>query len=167
MINGVPGVFTRSTNFIGASSWIASPFALQGSLVCTSLHSDDMLSVANAAQWTVAHQGINTSSSTPPPIRKLIFMRGGTEWQNTFSIDLGIGVYSGLQLSIRENATSAGDFTGTATGTIPVFQFQSGLTGVVTFSVTVNMLGRFAMVLSAKDGSANYSMFEMEWHVVE
>jgi hypothetical protein len=77
-LNGLVASFVRSTSFTGAASWTASPFTLTGSLVCTSLHGDDLLEVANAAQWTLSHQGINTAASTPIPVRRVIFMRGGS-----------------------------------------------------------------------------------------
>ncbi len=165
-MNGISGSFVRSSNFIGASSWGPTPFILRGDIICNALHSDDQLAVANAAQWTVQHQGGNfTSSSTPLPVKNMLFLRGGVEWEMNFQIDLGLLTYNNLQLSFRDNATSAGNFTGGVPGTIPVFQFQPGLFGIVNFAVTLKHYGHFYMVISAIDNSMYpvNSMFEMEW----
>ena len=84
----------------------------------------------------------------------------------TFSIALGAATYTDLQISFRDNAATPGQFTGTGTGTIPAFLFTGALTGTVAMQVTLNMLGSFVMAISARDGSGNSSMFEMEWVVV-
>lgn len=168
IMGGVQGAFYRSTNFNVAATWVASPFALTGSVTCVALHSDDQLAVADAAQWTFAHQSDNTLASTPPPVRKLMFLRGGSEWEMDIPINLGGATYSDLQISFRNNATSAGDFLSVVggAGTIPVVIFSGALTGTVTLKVTLSQVGRYIMVISARDGAGNSSMFEMEWLVV-
>lgn len=157
------GTFARSSSFL-ASTWGASPLALSGTVVCTSLHTDNLLSVAEAAQWTFAHQGLNTSASNPPALQKVVFLRGGSSYEMSFSIDFGASNHNGVQLSFRDNAATPGDFTGT--GTIPVITFPAVYTGVKTFKVTLKMLGTFVMALRTTSGGTNY-LFEMEWNVVE
>jgi hypothetical protein len=85
---------------------------------------------------------------------------------NTFSINLGASTYNNLQLGPRDNAMSAGDFVGSSSGAFPVLQFAAGMTGVVTFAVSLREYGRFAMVISADDGIGGHSMFEMDWVVI-
>src|SRR6266540_1462304 len=113
-MGSVQGAFYRSLNFIGGATWVTSPFALTGSVTCVALHSDDQLAVADSAQWTFAHQSDNTLASTPPPLRKLMFMRGdpmSQQWEMDVPINLGGGTYSDLQMSFRNNASSAGNFS--------------------------------------------------------
>jgi hypothetical protein len=165
-LGGIQGAFTRSTNFVGATTWIATPFQFTGSVVCTTLHTDDQLAVANAAQWTLRHQSENNAATVAPPVRKLLFVRAGRQWQMTIPINLGAATYSDLQISFRNNATSGGNFTGTGTGTIPVILFSGGLTGTVNLVVTFAKQGRYMLAISARDGSSNWSMFEIECLVV-
>lgn len=160
------GTFFRSTNFGNSGTWIASPFALQGIVTCTSLHSDDQLTVADAAQWNFSHQGGNFIGTVPPPLRKLLFLRAGPEWEMAIPINLGAGTYNDLQLSFRDNAAVYGTFTGAPTGGIPVILFSAGQTGVVTLKVSLKMTGTFVMAISARDTVPNASLFEMEWNIV-
>lgn len=158
------GTFVRATNFT-ASTWVASPFALNGTVTCASLHSDDALTVADAAQWNFAHQGANVAATNALPLRKVIFLRGGTEWEMSVGIDLGGLNYTDLMLSFRDNAATPGDFTGGGQGTIPAIRFVGILTGVQTLKVSLKMLGTFTMAIKALE-TTNNSLFEMEWVVV-
>jgi hypothetical protein len=127
------------------------------------LHTDDALAVAEAAQWTFSHLGMSPGASTAPPLRKVLFLRGGTSYELSFSIDFGAGNHDSVMLSFRDNAGTPGDFTGS--GTIPVISFPAIVTGVKTFKVTLKMLGTFVMALRTTSGGTNY-LFEMEWKVV-
>lgn len=161
-LDSTQGTFARSSGFL-AATWGVSPLALSGSVVCTTLHTDDALAVAEAAQWNFSHQGLNTAATNPPSLQKVIFLRGGTSYELSFSIDFGAGNHNAVMLSFRDNATTPGDFTGT--GTIPVITFPAVYTGVKTFKVTLKMLGTFVMALRTTSGGTNY-LFEMEWNVV-
>ena len=163
---GVQGVFSRSTNFVGALTWAASPFTVNANPTCLSLHNDDILTVNNAAQWNFDHQTANTTATNPPPLRKVLFLRGGTEWEMQIGLSLGAQTYSDLQLSFRDNAATPGNFSSGGTGTIPVILFPSALTGSTTLKVSLKMFGTFIMAISARDGLGTSSMFEMEWIVV-
>ncbi len=165
-LGGLQGTFTRSTNFIGALTWNASPFSIANNPNCTTLHTDDQLAVAQAFQWNFSHQTANLLTTNPIPLRKMIFLRGGTDSVMTFNIALGAATYNDLQISFRDNAATPGMFTGTGNGTIPAFLFTGPLTGTVAMQVTLNMLGTFVMAISARDTLGNSSMFEMEWVVV-
>jgi hypothetical protein len=163
------GTFFRSPNFGNAVAWVPSPFVLAGTVTCTSLHSDDLLTVADAAQWNFSHQGGNyLPAAVPPPVKKILFLRGGTEWEMSFDINLGGATYSDLQISFRDNAAVYGEFIGLPSGFggIPTILFGSALTGTKTLKLTLKMTGTFVMAISARDGGGNASMFEMEWNIV-
>lgn len=159
----IQGTFVRTSNFT-ASTWIATPFVLDGNISCASLHSDNALSVADAAQWNFSHQGANVAATNAPPLRKVIFLRGGTEWEMDIGIDFGVLNYTDLLLSFRDNAATPGDFTGSG-GTIPAIKFTGVTTGVHILKVTLKMLGTFTMAIKALE-TTNNSLFEMEWVVV-
>ncbi len=162
-LDGNQGSFARNNAFTSLG-WNASTLGVSGSVVCSSLHTDDALAVAEAAQWTFAHLGINSSASNPPCLKKVIFLRGGTSYELSFTIDFGVATHSGVLLSFRDNAATPGDFTGSGQGTIPVFAFPNTYTGAKTFKVTLKMLGTFVMALRSTNGGAE--LFEMEWNVV-
>jgi hypothetical protein len=161
---GIPGTFVRTQSF-GASAWIASPFAYAGVPKCESLHGDDLLAVAEAAQWTFQHQIINIAATNPPALSKVAFMRVGPDVQMVFDIDLGGSSYTDLLLSFRDNAAVPGDFVSGNTGTIPAIKFTGSLTGQKTMKVSLKKLGTYVMGLKAVTGG-NHSLFEMEWVVV-
>lgn len=167
MFGGIQGSFVRTTAY-GASSWIANTFAYDTSLlppVCDSLHTDDALAVAEAAQWTFSHQILNIAGSNPPALSKIAFLRAGTQFQMGFDINLGGSSYTDLLLSFRDNAAVPGDFVSGGVGTIPAFKFTGSLTGIKTMKVTLKTTGTFIMGLKAVTGG-NHSMMEMEWVVV-
>lgn len=165
-LGGVQGVFYRSSNFMAGSAWVTSPFSFTGNVSCESLHTDDQLAVADAAQWTFKHKGGNFVSNIAPPVRKILFLRGGRQWAMRIPINLGAATYTDLQLSFRNNATSAGDFTGASIGTTPTILFGSALTGQVDLVMTLAEFGTYSLVISARE-AANWSMFELECHIVE
>ncbi len=157
------GVFKRSSTFL-QPAWVASPWAFTAPASCVSLHLDDQLEVNNAAQWTFSHQIFNNAASLPIPLRKVLFMRGGTQWEMDISIDFGADTYSDVQLSLRDNGGTSGDFEDAATGTVPTIFFSGTFTGVQIFRVTISQFGRIAAAFVAKDNeTGQYSMFEMEW----
>ncbi|HEY6171686.1 MAG TPA: hypothetical protein VIX80_05455 [Candidatus Kapabacteria bacterium] len=162
-IGATQGGFSRSSNY-AAAGWAASPLAYSGTSVCTTLHTDDALAVAEAAQWTFSHQGLNLAGTTPPCLQKVAFLRGGTSFEMTFSIDFGVTNHTSVQLSFRDNVATPGNFAGTF-GSIPVISYSGVFTGVQTFKVTLKQLGTFIMGLRTTVGGSNY-MFEMEWNVV-
>ncbi|HYM19863.1 MAG TPA: hypothetical protein VEW28_02550 [Candidatus Kapabacteria bacterium] len=161
------GVFKRSTTFL-QTSWAANPWVFTGLASCTSLHSDDFLEINDAIQWTFSHQIVNPSSTLAIPMRKVMFMRGGTQWEMDITIDFGADTYTDIELTLRDNAATSGDALSTSLGTMPVISFAGNFTGQHSFRVTISQFGRMSMVLLAKDitSSPLYSMFEMEWVVV-
>ena len=159
------GAFLRSTTFLQAA-WSASPLAFTGTPVCTTLNTDNVGMVANAAQWTMAHQIINVSANIPPPMQKVAFVRGGTQWEMTLPIAFGGSNYDNVQIGFRDNVASAGDFLNSATGTIPVLSFTGTFTGNNSLRITFKQMGRYSLAIVAHNtGSGVWSMFEMEFIV--
>jgi hypothetical protein len=183
----VPGLFLNSNNFLipgGATTppvspplgppppapptpWVASPFAYNGLPVCNANGTDNIQMVSDATQWNFQHQTADTSAYAAIPIRKVIFLRGGTQWAMDIPLALGGANYANLQLGFRDNAATRGDFS----GTYPVIDFSNvgvPFTGNVTLRVILKTMGHVSMVLRAIDnaGPANWSMFEMEWVIV-
>jgi hypothetical protein len=97
-LDGTQGVFARSATY-GAAGWAATPLTLNGSVVCATLHTDDKLAEAEAAQWTFSHQGQNLSGGNPPCLQKVQFLRGGTSYEMSFGIDFGGSSHTNVQLS--------------------------------------------------------------------
>lgn len=162
-LGAAQGAFKRSSTFLQAG-WVASTWLFTGVASCVSLHLDDQLAVNDAAQWTFSHQIVNTAASLPIPLRKVMFMRGGTQWEMDIQIDFGPDTYSDVQLSLRDNGGTSGDFQDATAGTIPVVFFAGNFTGIQNFRVTIPQFGRISAAFVAKDNyTAQYSMFEMEW----
>lgn len=149
------------------TAWAPSPFAVNGQITCQANESDNMQMVSDARDWNMQHQTVDTSAFAALPIRKILFLRGGTQWMNSIPLSLGPGNYSNLQLSFRDNAATRGDYA----GTYPVIEFANvgtPFTGNVNLNVVLNMMGRVSMVIRAIDNSVPgvWSMFEMEWMIV-
>ncbi len=164
-IPGSAAAFTRSAAFF-SETWIDSPFAIDSMLpACQALGADSQQNIADAVQWNFGHATARIDSSTPPCLRKLLFLRAGVRWLNVIPIDLGIGgeVYNDMQLSFLENAATRGD----CQGAVPVISFSGGdLSGRIMLEVVLKQPGRCVMGLRAVDSGNNVSMFEMEWVVV-
>jgi hypothetical protein len=128
------------------------------------LGTDNLQTVADADQWNFQHLTAKIGDGTiAPPLLKVIFLRTGTQWKNTIQLSLGGVTYNDLQLSFRDNAATRGD----CRSTIPVISFTGGaLTGTINLDVVLKTTGHFMIGLRAIDGSANKSMFEMEWKIV-
>jgi hypothetical protein len=165
-LGATPGTFTRSKNFVGAATWVASPFNLTGNIICNALRTDDNQDVADAAQWTMQHQCGNFAASNPPALQRMIFLRAGTRWSMTVPINLGGATYSDLQIGFRNNGTSVGNFAAATSGSYPVIIFNGGLSATVNLVITVKTPGLYQMAISARDGSGNNSFFDMDWVVV-
>lgn len=160
-IGSTQGSFANSSNFGTSATWATNPFTIASNPTCTALGTDNVQKAADALQWTFQHQTGNVGATVPPPMRKVIFLRGGTDWQMEIPLDLGGSSYTDLQLSFRDNSGTRGD----AQGTIPVVQWTGSFTGSVTMKVTLKEEGRFVMGLRGLTGST-VNMMEMEWIVV-
>ena len=160
---GAIGAYANSATYINPpGSQVASPFAYNGTPTCAALGADNQQNVADANQWNFSHQTRNASATLALPLQRVIFLRGGTQWEMSIPINFGGATYSDLQLSFRDNAGTRGDMS----GTVPVIAFSGLFTGSQTLTVTLKQLGRVNMGLRVIDGSAQWSMFEMEWIIV-
>jgi hypothetical protein len=159
------GFFTRSTNLL-QSSWLASTLVYSGittSLV--SLDSTDATTIAYAAQWNATHQMVNTGGNIPPSLSKVVFMKAGPNWDNQIGIAFGANTYNNVQLTMRDNLATSGQFLNGSVGSIPAYSFGSGITGNQVLHVTVAQPGVYSVVLGMLF-SGNWSTFEMEWIVL-
>lgn len=162
-IGGTVGSYVNSTTFsTSTGTIITSPFTYNGTPTCSALGTDSLQRVADADQWNFSHLTRNSSATLAPPLTKVIFLRGGTDWEMSIPINFGGATYNDLQLSFRDNAGTRGDFA----GTVPAIMFQGLFTGSQTLVVTLKSFGHVSIGLRAIDGSANWNMFEMEWIIV-
>jgi len=157
------GTWTLVTNYArpaGSSVWIASPFTIAGEVTVATNGTDQVQNISDASQWNFDHTTSNVASTLAPPLRKLVFMKAGTQWSNNLPLVLGAGTYTELQLSFLDNAATRGD----AQGTIPVIRWAGSFTGVVTIDLVLKKSGRFTLGLLGVDnaGTPNYSMFEID-----
>jgi hypothetical protein len=156
-LGGVAGTFVNSTNYATAAT--ASTVVLKsGSIpMVTALETDNLLMVAEAAQWNFQHLTANQAGTLVPVLAKVIFLRFGS-YLNDIALDFGASTYPNVQLGYRDNAGTRGD----AQATFPVVQFAGSFTGTVHLQLTLNAPGRFFMGLRCDTGAAA-SMYESEW----
>ncbi len=165
ILSATSGAFTRSTNFLQAT-WGTNPFVYTGNNTkVVSLDTTDALSVQDAAQWTFAHQMVNSSATLGPALQKVVFLRAGNKWDNQVEINLGVSNYTNVQLSFRDNLGTSGAFLNGSTGAMPVVSFSGTQTGVLVLHLTLLQPGNYSMVIVASTGGT-FSTFEMEWVVL-
>jgi hypothetical protein len=161
--DGTVGSYSLSTTYAPTGgAWQPNTWSINGSIVCAALGTDNIQKVANADQWNFAHQTQAPYSNPAPPLSKVIFLRGGTEWIMTIPINMA--ACSDLQLSFRDNAGTRGD----AQGTIPVLLWSGAIAGAThVLKVTLKTTGQVVMGLKATDtGSGQPTMYESEWIIV-
>lgn len=118
--------------------------------------------VADANQWNFRHQTVNLASDLAPPLQKVIYLRGGRQWQMDIFLDLGTTA-TDLQLSFLDNAGTRGDYA----GTIPVINFAGPIASPAKLSITLKDFGKVSMGLRMIDSvSGDWSMYEMDWVIV-
>lgn len=115
---GVDGVFEYSSDFIGTNA-ATTPLSLAAGGIVETWATDSGQMVGDAQMYTMQHKMVNVSSSVPPPLHKLAFVRSGIQWKNTLLIDVGVDL-DYMQLSFLENAGTRGD----AQGQVPVIKFD-------------------------------------------
>jgi hypothetical protein len=158
-----PGVFLNSSTFVTSGSWTASTLAVASTPNCSALGLDNLQMVADANQWNMQHLTYNGASTVALPLRKLLFLRGGTEWQMNIPLNFGAGSYPDIQISFRDNAATRGDYR----GQIPVISFTGpGFSGNVSLQLTLKQYGHMIMGIRTIDSGGNYAMYESEWIIV-
>ena len=159
------GVFSRSLNLFPAS-WAASPLAFTGNnSKLNSLDVSEASTIVEAAQWSLTHQMVNIANTVTPELRRVVYMKAGRLWQNQVEIDFGVSSFSNVELTFRDNLGTSGQFLNGAVGSVPVYSFGSGVTGVNILYVTILQPGTYNMVITMKL-SSTWSAFEMEWVVL-
>lgn len=164
-IGSSQATFTRSTDFL-QTTWANHAVAFSGNTLCEAWETDNLWKVEDAAQWTMVHQTGNFTSAIAPPLRKVVFLRGGRQWKNTLEVDLGATTFTDIQMTFRDNAASAGNFANSANGSIPVFLWTGNFTGKVNLVLSLQDFGRYSLVLKLKETALLQSMFEMEFIIV-
>ena len=166
-LNGNTGLFLNSTTFATPPSiWHAagSPVALTANPTDAALGSDQQINVANANQWQFKKPTWNSDTKIAPPLRKLIYLRGGNQWAMSIPLTIGATQTSDIHLAFMENAATRGDHA----GTIPVISWSGSVyTGTLTLLVTLlPTQGDFWMGLRIVDTSSNWSMYDSLWRVI-
>lgn len=95
------------------------------------------------------------------PLKKVIFLRGGTQWNMSFQIEFVGESGEDITLTFRDNCSTRGD----AQGTIPVISFPSPQSGTKTLNLTLKTFGRVSMGVVATFSGMN-TMLESEWVIV-
>lgn len=156
-----PGRFIYSNTYTPNSPPDPTTVVLSGEPECVALESNNLQKVADANQWNFQHLSSNSNPNLAIPLRKVIFLRGGTSWEMIIPLDLG-GTYTNIQLSFRDNAGTLGYFT----GTVPVIEFAGTFSGQQTLKVTLHQIGRAVMGLRFMDSGGDWNMYESEWIIV-
>jgi hypothetical protein len=133
--------------------------------VLVSLDTTDATTQAYANQWNASHQMVNVANNIPPTLSKVAFLKAGPNWDNAIGINFGASSYNNVQLTLRDNLGTSGQFLNGSTGSIPAFLYGNSITGVQIMHVTVAMPGVYSVVLGMLL-SGNWSTFEMEWIVL-
>jgi hypothetical protein len=168
-----PGLFQNSGTFLNNTTWVASPLALSSTVAptCIAVTPQDFNAVAAAQQWTNSHGIVRTNTGLPPTVQKIVFLKAGNNYFTQFFLDWTPGVTSqDIQISLRDNSATAGNFFDSAGGNVPVFAWGpsatvfGGLGKMLTVCTTGP--GRVNMAMRVIDNSSNWSMFEMDWVIV-
>ena len=163
-LNGTVGTLTNSTNF-NSETWndVGGLVVVSTKPNITTLATDSGEKVADAAQWNFSHLTWNSDVALPIPLRRMLFLRAGTEWTNRIGFTFTPTI-SDVQLSFLGNAATRGD----KQGTIPVISWSGGSwTSAVTLDLVLRQPGIARMGLWLKSsGTVYYYMFDMEWIVV-
>lgn len=162
-IGSVQGAFLNSSTFLPSSSWFPSSLTISGAPTCTALGTDNLQNVADADQWNMSHLTYNGSTSIPPSLQKLLFLRGGIDWQMNIPLNFGGATYIDVQITLRDNAGTRGDYA----GQIPVIAFGgTSFSGTMTMQLTLKQYGHIVMGIRTIDNSGKYAMYESEWIIV-
>jgi hypothetical protein len=149
------GTFINSSNYAAPGTWNAAVTTVNANPTVAAVGTDNLQSVADAAQWSFLHQTANLLAATPIPLQKILFLKAGTDFQNNIVLAMG-GTFTEIQLGFRDAAGTRGD----AQGTYPVIDWTGSFSGNVTLGLTFNRPGYYALGLWGKIAS-NYYMMEI------
>lgn len=130
----------------------------------------DYSAVVAATTWNSTHaMTAPTSNQLPFSVQNIFFLKGDPRFINNLYLDhTGGATSTDIQLSMRDNSTTSGEFQNAALGTVPVFAFPNTTYGGTGRNLQVSLLrtGRFHVAMRIVDNGGNWSMFEMEWIVL-
>ncbi|HET6511792.1 MAG TPA: hypothetical protein VFH43_06340 [Candidatus Kapabacteria bacterium] len=167
------GSKVRATDF-AVQTWVATAVSMIQAPTVRTNGTDKGELVADAEYWMFDHKTWNSALTLPIPLRKVIFLRAGTKWRNELRFLFpGPVATDVIYLALRDNAGTRGD----AHGAYPVLKWTStgsGITGSVQLYLDLKRPGRYHVVLWVKSKptgtptpAPQYSMYEMEWIVVD
>jgi hypothetical protein len=166
------GIFQNSSTFLNNTTWHTPPIAYTSiatvAPMCNALTPQDSDAVVTAANWTAAHGILASNTQLPPTILRSCFLKAGNRFQTTINLDWTPGVTStDVQLSFKDNSGVGGNLI-TGSSTVPVLAWSGNTFGGLARALTISTIGpgRVAMVLRIIDNSGNWSMFEMDWNIV-
>jgi len=167
LIGSTQGVYQNAADFL-ATTWAASsPLSVTGNPVCTALGTDNLENTADAAQWNFLNTTGSLGSSTAVPLRKIFFVRRGTQFQMNFPMTSGATNIVDVLLTFRFNLGTSGN-VGASTPTVPVIAWRGYNTaGALTLGLTFNNSahGRQVLVVWTKDNGGNFAVFELELYI--
>jgi len=170
------GTFARSATWLNLTkTWVNPPMVTTLPTASTTSHvvaanPYDFQAVIDAQTWNTTHAMSLPTNGMPVAVQKIMYLRADPRFINTFYVDFtGAATSTDIQLSMRDNSVTSGNYQNAAAGTVPVFTFPNtstyGGTGR-SFQVTLLQSGRFNVGFRIVDNAANWSMFEMEWIVL-
>lgn len=167
--------YQHSSTWLKSIAWINAPMiptlpgaGTTGNIVAANIY--DFNSVVAANAWNSTHaMTAPTSNQLPFSVQNIFFLKVGPQFINNFYLDFtGVTTSTDIQLSMRDNSTTSGQFQNAALATVPAFVFPTTTYGGTGRNLQVSVLrtGRFHVALRIVDNSGNWSMFEMEWIVL-
>ncbi|MBR9977952.1 MAG: hypothetical protein KFH87_07680 [Bacteroidetes bacterium] len=155
-INSEVGVFELSDDYL-TESWHESPISIVSAPIINALETTNMQKVANAEQWNFSHETWVSDPSLAPPLRKIVFMRGGVDWNNSIVLNFGSIPIETVQLSFLNNAATRGD----SHGSIPVIGWRGkSLTENIELDLVIKKYGQYTLgVWTSRD--QEYALFEL------
>ncbi len=167
--------FQNSSTFLKLTTWANSPLTPSPVATATTpgvsaTSPADFDAVVEAQHWTAAHGMVANNTQLPMTVQRIFFAKARPNFLNNFYFDMPGGVTStDIQLSFRDNSGVGGNFIDSALGTIPAFCWSGATFGGTgrLFQISFNRPGRFYLVLRVIDNTGNYSMFELDFNVVD
>lgn len=164
-LDGVNGLFEYADDYMPPPSgtWAATPISILNQPKCAALETDNQQMVAYGDQWNFQHEIANLDSDLAPPLKKMLFLRGGIQWQMHIPLTFATDVDEVL-LSYLDNAGTRGDYA----GAVPAIRFTGPFaTGVHNLVITLKNNGRAIMGLrTIATASGDWAMYESEWIIV-
>lgn len=167
--------FSRVTDWLQNVTWInpvlkISDYSATTIPIIQANSVQDYESVQEAIVWNSTHAMTATNPKLPLAVKKITFAKAGKAFDNIVYVDfIGGATSTNIQISFRDNSVTNGQPDATGAPTIPVFAFPTTSTyGGAGRKLTFTVLrpGRFALGIRVVDNLGNYSMFELNLHIM-